>query len=98
MSIVQFPFKVFAPAGTSLPKFTAVVRVPVEDEADSAAILSYIRSAQLKSDFMNGWARQNAPSYGISVTGGPRPVFNDPEDRSSGVEAYEQEFRLTRTV
>jgi len=93
----QFSFTVRAPELGRQGTFTATVTVEVTPQTARAA-LHYIRSLQLKSDFMNGWVKDNAPTYGIEIRGGPRPVFETAGDRSTPVVAYEQDFRLTRAV
>ena len=101
--VTQFPFEVHAPAAGREGTFTATLRIPVQPgeagrPGNENQILHYIRSIQLKNDFMNGWCKDNAPNYGLEIRGGPRPVFKVAEDRTSGVVAYEQDFRLTRPI
>ena len=98
MTTTQFDFEVLAPDTGREGTFTATVRIPMKEGVAGNQVLHYIRSVQLKNDFMNGWVRVNAPGYGIEIRGGPRPVFNEPGRRDSGVAAYEQEFRLTRPI
>ena len=93
----QFDFEVSAPAKGE-GSFTAVVRVTMTDDMNPAEVLQYLQSPQLKEDFRRGWIDVESPGYGFAVRNGPSPVFNDPEDRSSGVAAYEQEFTLTRSL
>lgn len=101
--VTQFAFEVHAPSAGREGTFTATLRIPVTPGAGGAPgnesqVLHYIRSIQLKNDFMNGWCKDNAPNYGLEIRGGPRPVFVDPNNRTSGVTAYEQDFRLTRPI
>lgn len=93
----QYKFTVSAPQVRD-NRFNATVKIEVPDDKEASKILHYIRSIHLKEDFMNGWVRTNAPGYGINVKGGPRPVFKQPDDRSSGVVAYEQDFQLSRSI
>ena len=97
MSDPQFSFTVRAPDMTRQGTFTATVVVEVTPQTARQA-LHYIRGLQLKSDFMNGWVKDNAPGYGIEIRGGPRPIFETAGDRSSPVTGYEQDFRLTRAI
>lgn len=93
----QYDFEVHAPDSRE-GTFNATVRIPIKEPKEQSGVLHYLRSVQLRKDFMNGWLREKAPGYGVSVHGGPRPVFSVPDDRASGVVAYEQTFRLTRPV
>lgn len=92
-----FPFEVSAPNNSS-HTFIATVRFKLDKPEDAAPILGYCRSVQMKNDLMNGWARTNAPDYGMSTKGGPRPVFQDANDRNSPVVAYELDFQFTKRV
>ncbi len=94
----QYPFEVHAPSLGREDKFTATVRIKVESPDKQSGVLHYIRSIQIKQDFMNGWIKDNAPGYGLEIVGGPRPVFKDPGDRQSPVIAYEQDFKVCRPV
>lgn len=96
MTTTQFDFEVKAPDAGREGRFVATVRVPLKEGTSANQVLHYIRSIQLKNDFMNGWVTKNAPNYGIEILGGPRPVFNEPGNRESGVAAYDQDFRLSR--
>lgn len=102
MTQKQFSFEVRAPEGDRQDSFIATVHIPIEKTADgmsnSADVLGYIRSIQLKQDFMSGWVRENASNYGLEITGGPRPVFETPGKRETPVIAYEQDFRLRRSL
>jgi hypothetical protein len=93
----QFDFEVHA-GDKKEGTFTATVHIPVESPQQQSDVLHYIRSLQLRKDFMNGWASEHAPGYGVSLHGGPRPVFRENGVRESGVSAYEQDFRLTKPV
>ena len=91
--MISFPYEVSsppAPRGT----FTITVRVPVPKDVPPNEVVTYIRSAAIKSDVASTWVAVKAPNCGLEVYGGPRPILNDPKDRSSGVLAYEQDFRL----
>jgi hypothetical protein len=98
MAIKQYPFKVIAPNLGQSQKFTVTVRINVPTPEDAKSVLDYIHGAQLKTDFMNSWMRENTPGYGVEVRGGPRPVFEKPDDRQSQVLAYEQDFRVSRAI
>jgi len=97
MTTAQFPFTVES-SDAEGHTVTLTVRIEVAEDQPANAILHYLRSVQVKNDLMNNWVKKNAPGYGMEIRGGPRPVFNEPSDRDSGVTAYEQEFRLTRPV
>jgi len=94
--MTNFPFEVAAVNEGA--KIDVTVTVLVTEERKPEAILAYLRSFQLKEDLMKGWARENAPNYGLSVNGSPHPIFEKAGDRASRVEAYEQKFRFTRSV
>lgn len=94
----QFDFEVHAPDIDRQSAFVATVRIPIGKRGDESQVLHYIRSIQLKNDFMNKWVRDNASGYGVEIRGGPRPVFTRAGERESGVSAYEQDFRLTRPL
>ncbi len=99
VSAMQYTFEITAPDISTHQTFTATIKVPLEKPEDAPGVLSYMRSIQLKTDIMNGWARKNAPDYGISVKGGgPRPVFTDPARRDSKVLAYEVDFQFTKRI
>ena len=91
--MISFPYEVSSP-DSPRGTFTITVRVPVPKDAPPNEVVSYIRSAALKSDVSSGWIAKNAPNHGLAVSGGPRPILADPKDRSSAILAYEQEFRL----
>lgn len=93
----QYPFHVqTSEAGGHTRHVT--VTIDVNDEQPAQKVLGYLRSIQLKNDFMNSWVAENASGYGLEIRNGPRPVFEDPNDRTSPVVAYAQDFRLTRSV
>jgi hypothetical protein len=94
----QFEFEVIAPAIDQHQTFLATVRIPLKAAPDAPRILSYLRSAQMKHDLLGTWARANAPGYGLSSKGGPRPVFKAENDRSSDVVAYELDFQFTKSI
>jgi hypothetical protein len=98
--VTAFPFNVILPKSGTAGKnsFVVTVQVPIQSEDTRPAILSYLRSIQVKQDLMAGWVRQHASDCGMEVVGGPRPLFEVEEDRSSRVLAYEQDFRLTRRI
>lgn len=95
---MQYTFSITAPDISTHQTFIATVNVPVEKPEDAAGILGYTRSIQLKNDIVHGWGRKNAPDYGMSTKGGPRPVFQDPKDRTSKVLAYEVDFQFTKRI
>ena len=97
MATTQFPLIIDAVQGEghTLP---LSVKIEVNDEQPASPVLHYLRSVQVKNDVMNSWVRDNAPGYGMEIKGGPRPVFQTENDRSTPVIAYVQEFRLTRPV
>ena len=97
LNVSQYPFTVKAPNAEDANSFTATVVVEATPDTMSG-VLHYIRSIQLKNDFTNGCLKKNAPGYGISLSGGPRHVFETPGDRSTPVVAYEQDFRLSRPI
>jgi hypothetical protein len=94
----QFPFRVMAPSLKDSGSVTVTIQIDVPAPSEQAHVLNYIHGTQLKSDFMNGWMRENTPGYGVEVKGGPRPVFETAGDRTSPVISYEQDFRLTRGI
>lgn len=96
-NVQQFPFKVRAPDEGVEGNFNATVVIETTPETLSN-VLHYIRSVQIKNDFMNQWVKKNAPGHGLSLHGGPRPVFQEPGDRTTPVVAYEQDFRLSRPI
>lgn len=97
--VTPFPFDVIAPPSTSgKPSFIVTVQVPLQVPADAPRILAYMRSIQLKQDLVAGWASKNLPDCGMEVVGGPRPVFQVEDDRSTPVLGYRQDFRFTRRI
>lgn len=97
MAATQFPFTVESDQNQG-HTINLTVRVEVGEDQPASAVLHYLRSRQVKEDLMNNWVKSEAPGYGMEIRGGPRPVFEVASDRSSPVEAYEQEFRLTRPI
>jgi hypothetical protein len=91
--MISFPYTVDAPKNPR-GTFVATVRIAVPEAVPPAEVVTYIRSAALKSDLASEWISKNAPNCGLEVYGGPRPILKDQKDRSSGVLAYEQDFRL----
>lgn len=94
MPITQHPFEVHA-GDTSSPTFNVVVHIEA-DEKTANDVMKYMRSQQLRQDFVSAWASKNAPGCGVAVYGGVRPVFKTAGDRQSGLVGYEQDFRLNR--
>jgi hypothetical protein len=93
----QFPLRVINPEFSQGQRVTLKVAVDVpENEKDGKLvdILNYMKSMQMKIDFINGWVVKNAPGYSVELVAGPRPVLERPGDRTSKVLAYEQEIRL----
>jgi hypothetical protein len=81
-----------APTGT----FLITARVAIPKDVPPNEVINFIRSNALKTDIHANWMRQNAPSHGMEVRGGPRPVLKDPKDRTSPILAYEQDFRICK--
>lgn len=98
MDTKQYEFEVIAPGEGRQATFNATVRIKVEKETEQSDVLHYIRSIQMKNDFQNGWMKDHAPNHGLEIRGGPRPIFADDSDRTSGVVAYEQDFRLSPRI
>lgn len=97
MTATQFPFDVTVrnTEGHTMP---LTIKVAVNKDQQAHAILKYLRSVQAKNDLMNSWVKENAAGYGMEVVGGPRPVFETANDRNTPVVAYEQDFKLTRSI
>ena len=74
------------------------MRVEVTPEHKPADVLGFLRSRLAKEAVRDDWVRKNAPNYGMSVHGGPRPVMSNPDDRSSTILAYEQDFKIVRPI
>ncbi len=94
----QFEFDVITPAVEQSQTFIATVRIKLNAPSEATRILSYLRSGQMKHDLLNTWGREKAPGYGLSTKGGPRPVHEQPTDRSSPVQAYELDFQFTKSI
>jgi hypothetical protein len=76
---------------------TVSCKIPEGSPNSSAAeVLGYIRSMVLKQDLAKEYVAKKFPNYGMSIQGGPRPILEKPNDRSSKLLGYEQDFRLTR--
>lgn len=91
-----FPFTVIHPESDGhLPRvFNIKVRVEVTPDVSPNEVLQYIRSFAIKQELERGWMSKHAPNYGLEIRGGPVPITKDPNDLSTPVVAYEQEFRL----
>jgi hypothetical protein len=74
------------------------VRIAVSPSQPASKVLGYIRSIQLKHDLLDQWVSTNAPQHGLEIRGGPTPIFETPDDRATPLLAYEQRFRLTRSI
>lgn len=92
-----FPFEISVPENPA-GAFSLTVRVKIPEDATASEVITYIRSHAMKQDLANGWIRQNAANHGLEVRGGPRPITEDPQNLSSKLLAYEQEFRLCPKV
>lgn len=95
--IKNLPFTVIKPE-TATGTFNITVHVALVPPTTPAEVINYIRSMSLKQDLMNGWVRENAPNHGLETRGGPRPVTKDPNDLSTEILAYEQDYRLCQRI
>lgn len=78
---------------------TIRVAVPADPkDGTQSEVLGYLHSQQVKLDFKTGWVDRYAANYGMEIKGGPRPVFEKENDRGSKILAYEQDFKLTRSI
>lgn len=78
-----------------------VVRILLNEKTDPSSLLSYVQSGQFKSDIDRTWLSKQGGGYGMSLVGGPVPVFarhlsDGNPDRTSEVTAYEQELSVMK--
>ena len=95
--MISFDYTVKAPPKPS-GAYVVTVHMPIPEKASPSDVINYIRSIGLKHDLNDSWVKVNAPNHGMEVVGGPRPVLQDPSDRTSKLTAYEQDFRLCPRV
>lgn len=77
----------------STQSITATVRIPVTNAKDMSAILAYLSSPMIKTDFSVGWLQKNHPGCSMEARGAPSPVYEN--GRGSAVKYYERVFRLS---
>ena len=100
--MTEYNFTVRAPDHDRDNGFVATAVMSITEDSEIAPALSYLRSPEFRRVFINEWARNNAPGFGVALAGGPRPIFRLSTDgtrmRENGLEAYEQDFRLTPAI
>jgi len=75
---------------------TVSAKLPDEKPDTAKEVLAYVRSMVIKQDLSKEYVQKKYPNYGMSIQGGPRPIMEKANDRTSKLLGYEQDFRLTR--
>lgn len=86
-------------AGTTKIRVTARVDLPLKedgkpDQAEISNVLHFVRAHSTYDRVYHLRNELGLAAYGMSPYGGPRPVFEKPDDRTSPVVAYEQDFNF----